>query len=135
MLQIENTIYKINSKQENAINDITKCFLQDYLISCLRKCHDVLFIIHYINYLFYLFIIIIIDGILGVIWPIEGMPSFLRRISQGLPLTMATTALRAMLTRGWDMGEMDVYLGFISTISWIILFLTISILVLKFKRG
>ncbi|XP_003696091.1 ABC transporter G family member 20 isoform X1 [Apis florea] len=71
----------------------------------------------------------------GVIWPIEGMPSFLRRISQGLPLTMATTALRAMLTRGWDMGEMDVYLGFISTISWIILFLTISILVLKFKRG
>lgn len=71
----------------------------------------------------------------GVIWPIEGMPKFLRYLSQGLPLTMATTSLRAMLTRGWSMSESDVYLGFIATITWIILFLTISIVVLRLKRG
>lgn len=71
----------------------------------------------------------------GVIWPIEGMPAVLKYISLFLPLTMATTSLRAMLTRGWQIYEPDVYNGFISSIVWIILFLTISLLVLKFKRG
>lgn len=63
------------------------------------------------------------------------MPTILRYVSQGLPLTMATTSLRSMLTRGWSIGEPDVYNGFLSTIIWIVVFLTISMLVLKFKRG
>ncbi|XP_018319126.1 ABC transporter G family member 20 [Agrilus planipennis] len=71
----------------------------------------------------------------GVIWPIEGMPGILRYIATFLPLTLATTSLRSMLTRGWSIAEADVYLGFISTIIWIVAFLTISLLVLKFKRG
>jgi len=71
----------------------------------------------------------------GVIWPVEGMPIVLRYISACLPLTMATTSLRSMLTRGWGFLEPDVYLGFISTIIWIVLFLSISLAVLKFKRG
>ncbi|KAJ8938909.1 hypothetical protein NQ318_008662 [Aromia moschata] len=71
----------------------------------------------------------------GVIWPIEGMPTVLRYISTFLPLTLATTSLRSMMTRGWSMLEPDVYYGFISTIVWIALFLTISLVVLKFKRG
>ncbi|KAL6445681.1 hypothetical protein ACFW04_000879 [Cataglyphis niger] len=71
----------------------------------------------------------------GVIWPVEGMPTFLRYVSQGLPLTMATTALRSMLTRGWGIKEPNVYNGFFSTIIWIIVFLSISLIVLRFKRG
>ncbi|XP_044743835.1 ABC transporter G family member 23 isoform X2 [Chrysoperla carnea] len=71
----------------------------------------------------------------GVIWPVEGMPIVLRYISLCLPLTMATTATRSMLTRGWSIDEPDVYNGFISTIIWIALFLSISLVVLKFKRG
>lgn len=71
----------------------------------------------------------------GVIWPIEGMPTILRYIALFLPLTMATTSLRSILTRGWNIVQPDVYYGFISTIVWIILFLTISIIVLKMKRG
>lgn len=71
----------------------------------------------------------------GVIWPIEGMPTVLRYISTFLPLTLATTALRSMMTRGWSLLEPDVYYGFIATIVWIALFLTISLVVLKFKRG
>nr|CAD7408525.1 unnamed protein product [Timema poppensis] len=71
----------------------------------------------------------------GVIWPVEGMPCVLRYISLGLPLTLATTSLRSMLTRGWTIVEPDVYNGFIATLLWIIIFLTISMLVLKFKRG
>ncbi|KAL1494779.1 hypothetical protein ABEB36_010323 [Hypothenemus hampei] len=71
----------------------------------------------------------------GVIWPIEGMPTVLRYISTFLPLTLATTSLRAMMTRGWSLLEPDVYNGFIATIVWIVLFLTISLIVLKIKRG
>ncbi|GAB1869390.1 ABC transporter G family member 20 isoform X2 [Camponotus japonicus] len=71
----------------------------------------------------------------GVIWPVEGMPTVLRYVSQCLPLTMATTALRSILTRGWGISESNVYNGFLSTIIWIVIFLTISLLVLKFKRG
>lgn len=71
----------------------------------------------------------------GVIWPIEAMPTVLRYISICLPLTMATTATRAILTRGWSFIEPDVYNGFLSTIIWIVLFLTVSLAVLKFKRG
>lgn len=71
----------------------------------------------------------------GVIWPVEGMPIVLRYISMGLPLTMATSALRSMLTRGWDIDEPDVYNGFIATVAWIAIFLSISLIVLKLKRG
>lgn len=63
------------------------------------------------------------------------MPILLRYVSYCLPLTMATTSLRSILTRGWNLLEPDVYLGFVSTISWIVLFLSISMAVLKFKRG
>lgn len=71
----------------------------------------------------------------GVIWPIEGMPLALGYVSTFLPLTLATGSLRALLTRGWEITEPSVYYGFISTIVWIAIFLTISLLVLKFKRG
>ncbi|XP_046993217.1 ABC transporter G family member 20 [Schistocerca americana] len=71
----------------------------------------------------------------GVIWPVEGMPIVLQYISLGLPLTMATTGLRSMLSRGWTITQPEVYNGFIATITWIVLFLTISLIVLKVKRG
>ena len=71
----------------------------------------------------------------GVIWPIEGMPWILRYVSQCLPLTLATASLRSMLSRGWTMSKPEVYMGFVSSIIWILLFLTISLVVLKVKRG
>ncbi|XP_031632902.1 ABC transporter G family member 20 isoform X4 [Contarinia nasturtii] len=71
----------------------------------------------------------------GVIWPIEGMPFILKYISYCLPLTQATTALRCMLTRGWSIMEQEVYLGFISTLTWIAIFLAVTMIVLRLKRG
>ncbi|XP_073969896.1 ABC-type transporter snustorr isoform X3 [Rhodnius prolixus] len=71
----------------------------------------------------------------GVIWPVEGMPIVLRYISYCLPLTLATTSLRAMMSRGWGFGEPDVYYGYLSTIIWIVAFLTVALMVLKMKKG
>ncbi|XP_030080635.1 ABC transporter G family member 23 isoform X2 [Drosophila hydei] len=71
----------------------------------------------------------------GVIWPIEGMPVVLRYISLCLPLTMATSSLRSILTRGWAIFEADVYVGYLSTLSWILGFLVLTLLVLRSKRN
>ncbi|XP_028899299.1 ABC transporter G family member 23 isoform X1 [Zeugodacus cucurbitae] len=71
----------------------------------------------------------------GVIWPIEGMPIVLRYISLCLPLTLATTSLRSILTRGWEITEFAVYSGFLSTLAWIFGFLILTLIVLQAKRG
>ncbi|CAH2217129.1 jg1545, partial [Pararge aegeria aegeria] len=71
----------------------------------------------------------------GIIWPIEGMHIILQYISYVLPLTKSTESLRSMLQRGWSIGVPTVYSGFISTTIWIIVYLTLSILLIKFKKG
>uniref|UniRef100_A0A2M4AFI7 Putative abc transporter n=1 Tax=Anopheles triannulatus TaxID=58253 RepID=A0A2M4AFI7_9DIPT len=71
----------------------------------------------------------------GIIWPIEGMHPLVRIFSVFLPLTKSTESLRSILQRGWLIEDPNVYIGFASTAIWIVIFLTISILLLKFKKG
>lgn len=71
----------------------------------------------------------------GIIWPIEGMHMILQWISYVLPLTLSTESLRSMLQRGWSIASPTVYSGFISTGVWIAVYLSTSILLLKFKKG
>lgn len=71
----------------------------------------------------------------GIIWPIEAMHQILQIIAFVLPLTKSTESMRSMLQRGWTIESPVVYAGFISTLLWIAVYLTISILLLKFKKG
>ncbi|XP_057341033.1 ABC transporter G family member 23 [Microplitis mediator] len=71
----------------------------------------------------------------GIIWPVEGMHPVLRAISYVLPLTKSTESIRAMLARGWTISNPTVYEGFIATFVWIIIFQTLAILLIKFKKG
>lgn len=71
----------------------------------------------------------------GIIWPVEGMHPILRYISFILPLTKSTESIRAMLGKGWSIDSSEVYDGFIATFLWIIIFLTLAILLIKFKKG
>lgn len=71
----------------------------------------------------------------GIIWPIEGMYPGLKFFALFLPLTKSTECLRSITQRGWTISEPAVYGGFISTGIWVLIFLTISILLLKFKKG
>ncbi|XP_075214493.1 ABC transporter oskyddad isoform X1 [Lycorma delicatula] len=71
----------------------------------------------------------------GIIWPVEGMHSILRAISLILPLTLSTESLRSILAKGWSINRPAVYYGFISISVWIAIFLTISVLLIKFKKG
>ncbi|XP_026729160.1 ABC transporter G family member 20 [Trichoplusia ni] len=71
----------------------------------------------------------------GIIWPIEGMHVVLQWISYFLPLTLSTEGLRSMLQRGWSVNTPTVSAGFTSIAIWIAVYLTTSILLLKFKKG
>ncbi|CAG9761014.1 unnamed protein product [Ceutorhynchus assimilis] len=71
----------------------------------------------------------------GIIWPIEAMSPYLKWASDFLPLTQATESLRCIIARGWGITVPVVYYGFIAITTWIFAFLTISILVLKFRKG
>lgn len=71
----------------------------------------------------------------GIIWPIEGMYSGLKLIAYFLPLTYPTESLRSLLQKGWTVYDHVVYMGFTTLIVWSLIFLTISILLLKFKKG
>lgn len=71
----------------------------------------------------------------GIIWPIEGMHVVLRTISYTLPLTLSTESLRSIMARGWEFYKPTVYIGFASTLIWIVVFLSFSIFLIKFKKG
>uniref|UniRef100_A0A1L8DDG1 Putative abc transporter g family member 20 n=1 Tax=Nyssomyia neivai TaxID=330878 RepID=A0A1L8DDG1_9DIPT len=71
----------------------------------------------------------------GIIWPIEGMSPELKIAAYFLPLTNPTESLRFILQKGWSIGMFSVSLGFITVLAWIVIFLTLSILLLKFKKG
>lgn len=71
----------------------------------------------------------------GIIWPVEGMHWLPRFGSTFLPLTLSTESLRSILQRGWPFEQPKVYWGFVATSIWISIFLIISILLLKFKKG
>uniref|UniRef100_T1J8M6 Uncharacterized protein n=1 Tax=Strigamia maritima TaxID=126957 RepID=T1J8M6_STRMM len=70
----------------------------------------------------------------GIIWPLEGMPWFLRYISYGLPQTYPTEALRAMLTRGWGITHGPVLRGFAVTLGWLGFFIILTMIAMKFRR-
>ncbi|KAF2369151.1 ABC-2 type transporter [Trinorchestia longiramus] len=70
----------------------------------------------------------------GIVWPVQGMPTALRYISYALPQTYACDSIRAILYRGWDLSYLEVYLGYIITVVWMILHVSLSVLVLKIKH-
>lgn len=71
----------------------------------------------------------------GIIWPVEGMNKGLQIVSSFLPLTLSTESLRSMLARGWGLDQQVVYGGFLSISAWIIIYMSASVLLLKFKKG
>ncbi|XP_022209973.1 ABC transporter G family member 20 [Drosophila obscura] len=71
----------------------------------------------------------------GIIWPIEGMFPLLQFATAFLPLTKPTESMRSILQRGWGIDNPTVYNGFISISSWVLVFLVLTILLLKFKKG
>ncbi|XP_054152932.1 ABC transporter G family member 20-like [Oppia nitens] len=70
----------------------------------------------------------------GIIWPLEGMPYELRLVSYCLPQTLAIIALRNIMLKGYHIGYMWVFLGYLSTIAWMAIFLVLAIVVFKHRK-
>ena len=71
----------------------------------------------------------------GILWPVEGMPPFLQSIAWYLPCTLACQAMRDVMARGWDIAWPSVYLGYISSVAWIAVFIILSWIVIKIKAN
>ena len=71
----------------------------------------------------------------GILWPVEGMPSYLQSVTWYLPCTCAAQAMRDIMGRGWSVeGRLSVQLGFISSLAWIGIFLILSLVFLKIQQ-
>jgi len=70
----------------------------------------------------------------GIIWPLEAMPRWLRWLSYAQPQTLPTETLRNILSRGWGISETGVYVGFLVTIAWLIVFLTAAGLFMRYTK-
>ncbi|XP_003390840.2 PREDICTED: ABC transporter G family member 20-like [Amphimedon queenslandica] len=70
----------------------------------------------------------------GIIWPLEGMPKFLRYISYALPTTYAAEAMRSIMGRGWGLADMFVWRGFTITIAWFLLFGVLATIGLRLRK-
>ncbi|XP_038064828.1 ABC transporter G family member 20-like [Patiria miniata] len=70
----------------------------------------------------------------GIIWPIQSMPDVLYYISICLPQTYANEGLRDILSKGWGMEHVEVWLGYVITLAWAIFFLSMSALFLRIRK-
>ena len=70
----------------------------------------------------------------GAIWPVEGMPIFLRKFSYVLPQTCAINALRSVFARGWGFEHSEVYFGYIASFAWIAFLLGITVIVTRIRK-
>lgn len=71
----------------------------------------------------------------GILWPIEGLPFYLRGAVNCLPSTSAIEALRSVLTRGWGLEKPAVYAGILVSLTWIFGLLILCLVVLRFRKN
>src|SRR4051812_19980040 len=71
----------------------------------------------------------------GLVWPIEGMPYVLRMISYFLPQTMAIKSMRSIIARGLYITDWQVYIGFLSSIGWIIFYNMVALIMFASERS
>lgn len=70
----------------------------------------------------------------GIIWPLEGMPPYLRAVAYFLPQTMAIRSLRSIINRAFGLTYPSVYLGFLSTFSWILVFCIVATIIFTIRK-
>jgi len=65
----------------------------------------------------------------GIIWPLEGVPSWLLPISYILPPTYAVHGLRAVLLKGWSLDQ--IWLDVVALVLFVVVFLVLATWELK----
>jgi ABC-2 type transport system permease protein len=69
----------------------------------------------------------------GVFWPVEGIPVWMRPLTYAIPPSYAVNATRAVMLRGWGIG--DIWLDLVAMLGFTVAFLGLSVWLLKRQRG
>lgn len=69
----------------------------------------------------------------GILWPVEGMPSVLQKISWYLPCTAACQAMRDIMAKGWNANYSSIPIGIGATLAWISIFITCSWIAMRIR--
>jgi ABC-type multidrug transport system permease subunit len=72
--------------------------------------------------------------ILGIFWPLEGMPEYLQYIAYLLPFTLPSRSVRNILAKGWSISDPTVIAGYGITTIWIVVLLILCLIGLKIKK-
>ncbi|XP_055376981.1 ABC transporter G family member 23 [Condylostylus longicornis] len=67
----------------------------------------------------------------GILWPLEGMNSFLRHAVKLLPFTLPIISARNIIEKGWSITDLDVSKGFIAIGIWIFIFAVLCVFGLR----
>lgn len=70
----------------------------------------------------------------GIIWPLEAVPSWFSWVSLSLPTTWVSMSLRAIMIKGWNIRYFEVYMGYVVSIGWAIILLSITAFKLSSKE-
>jgi len=70
----------------------------------------------------------------GIIWPLEGIPSYVRYISQCLPVTASLQSMRSIVARGVGLENARVWPGFLILSVWIVVAWCVAIRKYKTMR-
>ncbi|EGI65058.1 ABC transporter G family member 20 [Acromyrmex echinatior] len=69
----------------------------------------------------------------GTIWPLEGIPKVIRWFSYALPTTLSSISLREIIYKGYSISKPQVYIGFLISIGWSLLFFIVIIFRVRSK--
>nr|XP_023029076.1 ABC transporter G family member 23-like [Leptinotarsa decemlineata] len=72
--------------------------------------------------------------ICGMIWPVEGMHSFLRLCTKFLPFSFSIEATRNVIRKGWTIDNLQVFDGILVALLWIVIIAVISVFLMKRGR-
>uniref|UniRef100_A0A224XQ54 Putative abc transporter g family member 23-like isoform 1 n=1 Tax=Panstrongylus lignarius TaxID=156445 RepID=A0A224XQ54_9HEMI len=70
----------------------------------------------------------------GIIWPIEGAHVLIRWWVWAFPVVPAVESYKVISSKGYSLTHPQVYSGFLSCITWVLLFTTITILIAKSNK-
>ncbi len=70
----------------------------------------------------------------GIIWPVEGMPHWVRVLTNFSPLTHTAEALRSIASRGWGITYFSVWFGFVAVILWSLFFNIIAAIIFTVRQ-
>jgi len=70
----------------------------------------------------------------GVVWPLEGMPFYLKNIAYALPCTLGGETMRSIIGRGVPFTHRSVWPGFLSTAIYVCLYCALTLGVFRMRK-